>query len=70
MATYIYKGEEVLVFPTLSVTVKNGDTFEGPDGLEYDGLEVIDGKKSKPSDVKQTETIDPAPTDPVETQEN
>ena len=68
MATYKYNGEEVLVFPTVPITVKNGDTFEGPDGLEYEGLTIVDGKKSKLVD--KQETIDPVPQDPAEIQEN
>jgi hypothetical protein len=33
MATYTYTGSDERVFPTLGVTVKSGDTFEGPDNL-------------------------------------
>jgi hypothetical protein len=31
MATFIYNGEDERVFPTISVTVKGGDSFEAPD---------------------------------------
>jgi len=31
MATFIYNGEDEREFPSISVTVKGGDSFEAPD---------------------------------------
>jgi hypothetical protein len=47
MTKYRYEGQEELVFPTLGVTVKNGDEFDGPEGLTVNKLVVADSKKSK-----------------------
>lgn len=38
MATYTYNGDQELVLPTLGLTVKKGDTFEGPEGLNIAGV--------------------------------
>ena len=33
MARYIYNGEEDRTFPSLGITVKKGESFDGPEGL-------------------------------------
>ena len=43
MTKYKYDGDEVLIFPSLGLTVKKGDTFDGPDGIAVAGV-TIDGK--------------------------
>lgn len=48
MATYIYNGEQELVFPTLGLIVNKGDQFDGPDGLVIAGVSIATGKKAKP----------------------
>jgi len=46
MASYTYEGEQELVFPTLGLTVKTGDTFEGPEGLTIAGVVPAAAKKA------------------------
>jgi hypothetical protein len=38
MARYTYNGEVDMVFPTLGLVAKQGDSFDGPDGLTAPGL--------------------------------
>jgi hypothetical protein len=50
------------VFPTISVTVEPGATFEAPDDFSADGVELA-GKKAKadPAPKTVTDTIEPTP---------
>jgi len=47
MATFTYNGEYEIVFPSIAVTVKPGDTFEAPD--DFTAPNVTPAKKSKPA---------------------
>ena len=60
MATYEYNGDDVLEFPTLGITVKKGDQFEGPDGITASGVSVVAGKSGKATPVatKEETTVD------------
>lgn len=49
MAKYQYNGDEERSFPSLGITVKKGDTFEGPDGLRAPGLSLESSAKSAPA---------------------
>ena len=40
MARYIYNGEEDRTFPSLGITVKKGESFDGPEGLRARGLSL------------------------------
>lgn len=55
MATYEYKGDSVLEFPTLGLVVKSGDQFEGPDGITAEGVSVVAGKSGKATQVASKE---------------
>lgn len=55
MAKYLYDGEEELVFPTIGKVVRKGDEFEGPEGLQYEGLSVVDTKKAKTTETSTTD---------------
>ena len=44
MARYTYNGEVEMVFPTLGLVAKQGDSFDGPDGLTAPGLSLSSGK--------------------------
>lgn len=55
MATYEYKGDSVLEFPTLGLVVKSGDQFDGPDGITALGVSVVTGKSGKATLVTQKE---------------
>lgn len=59
MATYTYTGSYEIVFPTLGVTVKSGETFEGPDNLILPDV-TTSGSAPKPKDPEPTPS---APTD-------
>ena len=78
MAKWQYTGDESLVFPTLGLTVSNGDVFEGPDNLTANGV-IAAGAKAKVSAtvpvvaedtlgdatpaVDATATLDPTPAE-------
>lgn len=49
MANYQYNGDVERSFPTLGITVKKGDTFEGPEGLNAPGLSLVSSAKSAPA---------------------
>jgi hypothetical protein len=49
MARYVYNGETDHVFPTLGLTVKQGDSFDGPDGLVAQGLSYVSSGKTAPA---------------------
>jgi len=49
VAKYLYNGDVELSFPTLGITVKKGDTFEGPEGLIAPGLSLESSAKSAPA---------------------
>ncbi len=49
MPRYEYKGEVERSFPTLGITVKKGDVFDGPEGLTALGLSLADPAKSAPA---------------------
>lgn len=40
MARYTYSGDEDRTFPSLGITVKKGESFDGPDGLRARGLSL------------------------------
>jgi len=48
MATYIYNGSDEREFPTLVLTVKPGDTFDAPDGLDVTDVSLASSKKVTP----------------------
>lgn len=49
MARYIYNGEEDRAFPSLGITVKKGESFDGPEGLRARGLSLDSNAKSAPA---------------------
>lgn len=49
MPRYEYKGAGERVFPTLGITVKSGDSFEGPEGLKAPGLSLASSAKTAPA---------------------
>jgi hypothetical protein len=49
MARYIYNGEEDRTFPSLGITVKKGESFDGPEGLRARGLSLDSNAKSAPA---------------------
>jgi len=61
MATYIYNGSEEREFPTLVLTVKPGDTFDAPDGLDVPDVSLASAKKATPA---VTPVATPAPSAP------
>lgn len=66
MPKYEYNGEIERSFPTLGITVKKGDSFDGPDGLVAPGLSLASSAKSAPaaSAPKEKEQVKPsAPSD-------
>lgn len=65
MATYEYNGDADLEFPTLGITVKKGDQFEGPDGITASGVSVVAGKAGKATPVA-TEKETPVESDTKE----
>ena len=62
MAKYQYNGDVERSFPTLGVTVKKGDTFEGPEGLTAPGLSLASSAKSAPAAVapKEKDPVKPS----------
>jgi hypothetical protein len=65
MTKYRYEGQEELVFPTLGLTIKNGDEFEGPEGLTLNKLVVADSKKSKIATDQVAPSSEPIEVDSV-----
>ena len=55
MATYIYNGSGEKEFPTLGITVKNGDTFDSAD-------EIVNADVTLASAVKKTIPTPAAPS--------
>jgi hypothetical protein len=49
MPRYEYKGEGERTFPSLGITVKKGDSFDGPDGLNAPGLSLASTAKTAPA---------------------
>jgi hypothetical protein len=49
MARYTYNGDEDRVFPSLGITVKKGESFDGPEGLRARGLSLDSNAKSAPA---------------------
>lgn len=49
MPKYEYNGIDERSFPTLGITVKKGDSFEGPEGLTAPGLTIASSAKSAPA---------------------
>ena len=59
MPRYTYNGEGERVFPSLGITVKKGESFDGPEGLRAPGLTLASSAKSAPAvatkeEVKET----------------
>lgn len=50
MAQFQYNGEEEMVFPTISVTVKKGDKFDAPDDFSAVGVSPVSSVSSKKSE--------------------
>lgn len=57
MAKYQYNGDAERSFPTLGVTVKKGDTFEGPEGLVAPGVSLVSSAKSAPAESASKEKV-------------
>jgi hypothetical protein len=49
MARYTYNGDEDRTFPSLGITVKKGESFDGPEGLRARGLSLDSNAKSAPA---------------------
>ena len=49
MPKYEYKGDAERSFPALGITVKKGDTFDGPEGLTAPGLILASSAKTAPA---------------------
>ena len=49
MARYTYNGEEDRTSPSLGITVKKGESFDGPEGLRARGLSLDSNAKSAPA---------------------
>ena len=49
MPRYEYNGEIEMVFPTLGITAKKGDSFDGPEGLMAQGLSIASSAKTAPA---------------------
>ena len=47
MSQFRYDGEDERVFPTLSVTVKKGETFEAPDDFSAHGVSLVSSLNKK-----------------------
>jgi hypothetical protein len=61
MATFTYNGPDERVFPTISVTVKPGDSFEAPD--DFSVADVSTGSAFKKAAPAPTPTPPSAPSD-------
>ena len=57
MTKYEYNGETERYFPTLGITVKKGDSFEGPEGLTAPGLKNGSSAKSAPAESASKEKV-------------
>lgn len=55
MPRYEYTGDVERSFPTLGITVKKGESFDGPDGLTAPGLSLVSSAKSAPAVVATKE---------------
>lgn len=64
MTKYRYEGEEELVLPTLGITIKNGDTFDGPEDLVLNKLVLADSKKSN-KNAPAEPAVEPEDSEPV-----
>lgn len=67
MPKYQYNGEDERSFPTLGITVKKGDVFEGPEGLKAPGISLASQSKTAPAVSAIKEKVEPtklsAPSD-------
>ena len=63
MATFIFTGEQTMVFPDLALTLNPGDSFDAPDGFVADFVTVA-GKTKKVASVIEPE-IDLTPVEPT-----
>ena len=57
MARYTYNGEVEMVFPTLGLVAKQGDSFDGPDGLTAPGLSLSSAKTAPAVPTAPKETV-------------
>lgn len=57
MARYTYNGEVDMVFPTLGLVAKQGDSFDGPDGLTAPGLSLSSAKTAPAVPTAPKETV-------------
>lgn len=57
MPKYQYNSEVERSFPSLGITVKKGDVFEGPEGLSAPGLSIADHAKTAPAAVASKENV-------------
>lgn len=56
MPRYTYSGEDERSFPTLGITVKKGDSFEGPEGLRAPGLSLESSKAAPAVEAQKEKT--------------
>lgn len=49
MPRYEYKGGGSRSFPAVGITVKNGESFDGPEGLKAPGLSIVSSAKTAPA---------------------
>lgn len=55
MVKYFYMGDSERTFPSASVTVKKGETFDGPAGITAPGLSIVPEEKPAPAVEKKKE---------------
>ena len=54
MATFIFNGEQGVVFPTIALTVQPGDFFDAPDDFVAEGVTASKKAKSAPATIEVT----------------
>jgi len=55
MVTFIYKGEDERVFPTIGVTVQTGENFEAPSDFAAPDVLQVKTTKATPAVTKENE---------------
>jgi hypothetical protein len=49
MASFTYTGEDERVFPTLGITVNQGDKFDAPEGFSAENVSATKTTKATPA---------------------
>ena len=63
MSSFVFNGEQAMVFPTIGVTANPGDVFDAPDDFVADDVTPAKVAKKATATIEEAPVAEPAPVE-------